>query len=849
MLFNQIGLNFASLSCKGIFLKRLQRFLFYSLLALGVVLIASVASLFLFKDRIIQQFVAEANRRLSTPVKIGKIDISAWTDFPNLAIEFSDVYVEDSHPGTYPLLTAEKISFFLNPIEVWRGNYSIKGLRIQKSETHLKINESGISNYIILKANPEKGKGIEFDLHNVHLFDAKVSYKDISRNQDHLFHSEKLTASFRANNDLYYIAATGQVKIEKIGIQSNEFLKMKKFGLEADLVYNNKEKNLLINPSLLTLHKAQFDIKGEYQFKDKNLIDIHCDGKNTDIQTLLSLMPGHISERLSQYESDGDVYFGLDLKGEISKRQSPFLSVRFGCNKATLFHPDYQSRIENANLEGSFASPSLNNLSEAVLYLKNMSGMLNGRPFQADLAIRNLVNPYVSFVFKGDLDAASLVNFYPIKEIKQLSGEIGIDISLEGKTELLKRKATAQQVKTSGSMDMRHLDFHYGEPGTKFEDLNGILQFNNNDLALSNVRGKIENSDFILNGFFKNIITFLLFENQPIGIETDLKAELIDLDQLLEIGFGREGSPDYSFSISPHLYLNFNCDVKSMRYKRFKPTRITGNLLIKNQAAVARNIGFHAMGGSLQLNGIADAKNNKAIDVVASFKVNGVHLDSTFYVFENFKQDFIKDNHLKGQAYADVDLEMSLNEKLKLFSETLVANINTTIKNGELNHFEPLHKLNKYLDDDGLNRLRFANLANDIHIENKTVYIPQMEVSSNVTTIQISGTHTFDQRIDYRVIAPLRNRKKIDPDEAFGAIEDTGSGKSKLFLKITGTSHDYKIAYDKEAVKKKIVNDLKKEVIELKEAFKLKGARKKKELELETEDYFDWNDSTRVNNP
>ena len=123
-----------------------------------------------------------------------------------------------------------------------------------------------------------------------------------------------------------------------------------------------------------------------------------------------------------------------------------------------------------------------------------------------------------------------------------------------------------------------------------------------------------------------------------------------------------------------------------------------------------------------------------------------------------------------------------------------------------------------------------------------------MEVSSNVTTIQISGTHTFDQRIDYRVIAPLRSKRKIDPDEAFGAIEEDNTGQPKIFLKITGTTDDYKVMYDKEAVKKKIVSDFKKEVIELKEAFKLKGKKKKKELELDADEYFEWSDTTRVKN-
>jgi hypothetical protein len=209
-------------------------------------------------------------------------------------------------------------------------------------------------------------------------------------------------------------------------------------------------------------------------------------------------------------------------------------------------------------------------------------------------------------------------------------------------------------------------------------------------------------------------------------------------------------------------------------------------------------------------------------------------------VFENFYQTFIEGKHLKGQAFAGVTLEMTLSEKLKLISKTLTSDISATIKNGELNDFEPLQALNKYLDDGSLSKLRFADLKNEIHIENETIFIPQMEIKSNATTIQLSGTHTFDQHINYRVVAPLRSKKTIDPDEAFGAIEDTGKGQTRVFLKITGTTDDYKVSYDQEAVKKKIVSDLKKEVKELKEAFQLKGKKKKKELELEKDEYFDW---------
>jgi hypothetical protein len=821
-------------------LKRLKKILIYTAVVLAVLFASAVISVFLFKDKIIQRFVTEANKRLNTPVKIGKIDVSMFDDFPNLAIVFTDVYVEDSHPGIYPLLTAERLAFTLSPVQLWKGNYSIRGLSITGSETNLRINAAGKANYIILKETQGDGTGaVQFDLRNVRLNNTIVSYLDQQADQHHVFNSEKLTASIVVTGDRYNIAAKGDVVTEQIGVSSTLFLTNKTFEVDANIDYDDDKKIVDFNSSVLKIARSQFEIGGNYTFKEKNLIDMIAAGKDTDIQTLLSLLPDETSKKLKQYRSEGDVFFNLTLKGEISDRKSPFISVSFGCKDATLYHPDYQSRITNANLNGSFASPSLTNFSDAKLFLKDMEGELNGKLFTGNLGISQFNDPYIVLDFKGELDAASVNNFYPIPEVKELTGLVDTDIMFEGKTSLLKKKTTAQKVKTNGAITLHDVNFNYGKQNIHFKDINGTLQFNNNDLALSNVQGYFENSDFQLNGFFKNIITFLLFENQPIGIETDLKSNFLDLDQLFSIGFEEEESNEYQFHISPDLQLNFNCDVKAMKYKRFKPTNIKGDLLVKNQVAVSRNITMNAMGGALTLNGIVDAKNSKAIDVISTFKLDGLHVDSVFYVFENFDQTFIEDKHLKGRAYANVELEMTLNEKLNLIAPTLIADISATIKNGELNNFEPLKALNKYLDDEGLSKLRFADLKNEIHIEKQTIYLPQMEVKSNVTTIQVSGTHTFDQHIDYRVAAPLRNKKKIDPDEAFGAIEEDGSGKAKIFLKITGTTDDYDVSLDKDAVKKKIASDLKKEVQELKDAFKLKGQKKKKELEL-TEEEFEW---------
>jgi hypothetical protein len=825
-------------------LKTIRRILLYTCLIIGILLVALVTSVFLFKDRIIQQFVREANKGLNTPVRIAKIEVSVFEQFPQLSIVLKDVYVEDSHDGQYPLLTAKTISFQMNPIDAWNGKYDIHGLKISDSETTLKINQKGENNYTVTKSSGNTAGSVRFALKNVSLEKTRFHYLDLRSAQDIVLTSSSLTASIETADDIYNIICEGQLTSEKIDVDGISYLTNKAFDIQSELVYNDIEKNLFIKPSSADMKAASFAVEGLYNWKNRNMIDLKTQGKNTDIQTLLSLIPEKASGTLQKYKSKGDVYFNARLKGEISKTRSPSLSVDFGFDDATIYHPNYKTEIKEAKLAGSFATADLSNLRQASLILKNIEGRLNNETFHANFMLHNFSDPEVICDFKGKLDASAVLNFYPVEAIKEINGNLVADISFEGKIGLLKNKATAQRVSTQGSVDLHNINLTYGSDNLKLRDLNGSLQFSNNDLALSNVSGELGKSDFLLNGFFKNIITFLLFEDQPIGIETDLKSKHIDLNELFALGYGNESNnaeQQYTFSISHNVNLNFNCDIHSLHYKRFKSRNIKGDLLVKNEVAVSRNLSFDAMGGAILLSGIVDAKNHKAIDVMSTLKLNGVNVDSAFYVFENFNQDFIEDRHLKGRATAEVNLEMTFNQHLKLFPETLIADIGITIKNGELNNFEPMKKLNRYLDDEGLSRLRFSDLKNDIHVENKTVYIPQMEVRSNVTDLKVSGTHTFDQRIDYRVVTPLRRKKIIDVD-AQGAIEDTGEGQPKLFLKITGTTDDYKVAYDTEAVRKKIGNDIKREVKELKEAFKSKGKQREKELELEKDDYFDWED-------
>ena len=90
----------------------------------------------------------------------------------------------------------------------------------------------------------------------------------------------------------------------------------------------------------------------------------------------------------------------------------------------------------------------------------------------------------------------------------------------------------------------------------------------------------------------------------------------------------------------------------------------------------------------------------------------------------------------------------------------------------------------------------------------------------------MEGTHSFDNEINYRVILIVeqllgRKIKKPKKEESeFGYIEDDGLGKSKLFLRMTGTLEDPIIKYDTDQLKTHWKNEVQEEKNEVKSILK-----------------------------
>jgi hypothetical protein len=114
-----------------------------------------------------------------------------------------------------------------------------------------------------------------------------------------------------------------------------------------------------------------------------------------------------------------------------------------------------------------------------------------------------------------------------------------------------------------------------------------------------------------------------------------------------------------------------------------------------------------------------------------------------------------------------------------------------------------------------LTNISFNTLENTFVIKQGVLTIPNMRIESNAMDLELSGTHSFEQQIDYRIKFDLRELLGEDRDAEFGKVIDDGTG-AKIYLRMHGHLDNPIIEWDKSSRKQ----DIKEQLVHEKETIK-----------------------------
>ncbi|MFM9027062.1 MAG: AsmA-like C-terminal region-containing protein, partial [Bacteroidota bacterium] len=288
----------------------------------------------------------------------------------------------------------------------------------------------------------------------------------------------------------------------------------------------------------------------------------------------------------------------------------------------------------------------------------------------------------------------------------------------------------------------------------------------------------------------------------------------------------------YKLKLHPRLSGDMNVSIGHIKFRKLKADKLTGKVQLSNQTLICQGLHFRAMEGEVSMDAIINAARKDSVIMSCDALMNKLDIKELFHELENFDQDVMTDRHVKGVVTSSIQFRSSWTRDLTIDPTKARATCDITIENGELNDFKPILQLSKYLKVKDLRNIRFSTLHNVISISNEVITIPSMEIKSTALDITASGTHDFNNLVDYRIrlyLSDVIGKKVRQQSTEFGEVEDDGLGRMQLFLSMKGPVDDPKITYDRKAVAEKIKTDISREKATIKQIFKEEFGRTKRD--------------------
>lgn len=824
------------------------------ILSLFAIIISAAVLAFIFEKNIKGYFVTELNKSLNAKISYHDFSVSFIRDFPYATIRLKGVQAIffNSFNKKDTLLNAEKIFMKFNLLDFFKKNYTLKRIGISNAGINLKVYRNGTDNFHFLKEKKDEKSQVNFNIEKLDLNNTIISFTNSLSSQDYLFLCDKITASWKSTDKTQKMKLRGDVIVKHFKSGGFNYLDNQQIFVDMELLVNPSISQYQLKNGEFRINDLVFKLNGSIRSnKDVSSLSIIIEGEKNDLSEFLNVLPERFSKIRKDYKSEGELAFLIKIEGGYGMDKIPLITCSFSLKNGKVTNLDNHIELTDINIQAKYRNNYSFLPDSGYLEIESFASKINNGYINGNFKIKGFDQPDIILNANIDADLGGFAGFTGYDTLQDIKGRLKTNLKFKGRLQYNEKFTTSDFLAGSldGKAELRGVGFHLKNNKLDFNDLSGNFRFNNNDISFEDFKGKISGSDFILKGNIKNIFPFLFIPGNGIKIAAELSSEKLDLDEILT---GREGSGKNSYDINfpDNIAFVLAAYIKKLKFRHFEAGEIKGDIIYSNNILSAENLAFTSMNGQINASLSIDGSVQGKILTKCSANINDVNIQKLFYSFENFGQKGITDKHIRGTLFSTVTYSSVFNPKLDIDPASVVVKANIRIENGELADYKPLLSLSKYINVAELKDVRFSTLNNIIEIRNKTVYIPEMEIRSSALNLQATGTHTFENVIDYHLrllFSDLLSRNVKKQNNEFGVEQDDGLGKTVLFIHLTGTTDNPVFRYDSKSAVNKLLNDLKKEKENLKKLFRKDSLsiREKRNTDLQEKGKFiiDWEEN------
>lgn len=794
------------------------------ILLIGILLLLT----WIYQDEVKAYVVDEVNKQVNTVIIVDpkNIDITMIRSFPDVSVEFKNIAALDAIDAQKrdTLLRAGKVSLAFNIVDLFHSNYSIHNITVEDAELKLWVDKKGNDNYHFLKEDTIASTDtshVVFALDEILLKNVLCSYNDKKEKSNYKvdFRSVSFTGDF--GTEKYEFGTKADFEIKDIITGESSFFAGNAGSLDLLMEIDNTNHSYQVKTGKLKLADLSLNVSGQAsELADNYSLDLLVKGEEINIRSALSLLPAAYHEDIAGYESSGEFFLDGTIKGMYGDSVLPVITASFGIKPgATIERKEGDVKLNDVALEGNFS----NEKGKDGLEISSFTASSAKSKFSGSFSFMNFKRPRYETKLSGTIDLAEMQGLLQMDTISELSGKMTISFEASGKPTKSKPSASDfRTFKTLGNLNFENILVKMKGAKDAVDSINGRMSFDGNNVTISGFTARSAGSDLVVNGTVKNLLGYLFTDKEVLDIGGSLNSRNLDLNNLLSTGNENESDKDtnYKLELPQRLRLNLSTSVKHLVFRKFEAVSLSGNLMMKNQRLTADPISFHSMDGSISGSGMIDASENDSLLITCHADIRSVDINQLFTQLENFGQDtdaVITDKNLRGRLSSEVNFASVWSSDLYVNENKIYTDADITIEKGELIEFKPIYELARFIKLEELEDIKFQKLSNHIEIKNRVITIPKMEINSSAANIKMSGTHDFDNMVDYHFVVDLddlRARKATAAKKEngdFGEEITDGVHRRRLFISMKGSLDNPDISYDRKGNIEQIKDDLKQE--------------------------------------
>lgn len=814
-------------------MKKLLKIVFFTIIALLIIII--LIPIF-FKGPIEKKVKEEINKSLNAKVDFSDFTLSLIRGFPNFYVALEDmsvVSIGEFEKDT--LMSFKKFSAKIDLISAIKmENIRIKSIFLDKPSVYAHVLPDGKVNWDIVKPSADSipedttaSEPLEFkaSLKKFEIRDARIVYLDeqgkmkASLDNWDLF----LTGDFTASTT----DATLKTSIEKVNffMDNIRYMRDASFGFDAVLGADMDKMLFTIKDNEIRLNDLSLGIEGSVAMPKEDIdMDLKFKTKKADFKSLLSLVPAVYMKDFEKVQTSGSLKLDGFAKGTYAEKSMPNVGLTLVVENAMFKYPDLPKSVNNINIDTKVYYDGVQN-DNTTVDVNKFHVEMAGNPFDMTLHIKTpMSDMQMAGNFKGKIDFSSLTDIVPL-DSTTLKGIMESNIDMAGRMSSIE-KEQYEDFKADGTLKLSNFEFASKDlpQGIKIVETNMI--FSPRFVELTSFNALMGKSDFSMNGKLSNFIPYV-FNNDTIVGSLNFSSKLLDINELMGPPTAEETTVEDTTAMTVvevpgNINFTLNSNIGTIKYDNMNITNVLGTIIVRNSAAILKNLGMNMLDGSLVMNGEYNTKDVKSPLIDFNMNMKDFDIPSTFTTFNTVKKLAPVAENAKGKISADMSLNSRLDATMSPVYSTMQGKGKLMSKSIEIGNSKMFTKVADALKNEKLKKFSLNDLNLSFEIKDGRVYIEPFETKLLSGKMIIGGDQGIDQTLNYAITFSIpRSEFGGAANAALTSLTSAAASKGlniqpgemvNIDAKVVGTVTDPKVQLNLKESGKNALKDVKEQL-------------------------------------